>query len=137
MDEKGFLIGLCNCKSRIVSKKMLPNKKLLGASQDGSRKFIIFIVCICANGTSLPPALIYEDKLLDLQDTWLKDFDTLKEEAYFVASERGWTNHRLGLTWLEQIFLPQSGKDLGIYNRLLILDGHSSYINWEFIEKCD
>ena len=137
MDEKGFLIGLCNCKSRIVSKKMLANKKLLGASQDGSREFITLIACICANGTSLPPALIYEGKSLDLQDTWLEDFDASEEEAYFAASERGWTNHRLGLAWLEQVFLPRSGEDLGMRNRLLVLDGHSSHVNWEFIEKCD
>ena len=91
MDEKGFLIKLCGTKRRIVAKEMLRKKKLLGASQDGSREFISLLACICADGTALPPALIYEGKSHDLQDTWLEDFDASVDEAYFIATAKGWT----------------------------------------------
>ena len=137
IDEKGFLIGICNTKRRIVSKKMMKNKKLLGASQDGSREFISLLATICADGTALPPALIYEGKSHDLQDSWLEDFDASEDEAYFAASAKGWTNEDLGISWLEKVFLPRSGLKAGFNNRLLIVDGHSSHVNWRFIEICD
>ena len=137
MDEKGFLIGICNTKRRIVSKKMLKNKKLLGASQDGSREFVSLLATICADGTALSPALIYEGKSHDLQDSWLEDFNASEDEAYFAVSEKGWTNENLGISWLEKIFLPRSGLKAGFNNRLLIVDGHSSHVNWRFIEICD
>ncbi|EED14739.1 conserved hypothetical protein [Talaromyces stipitatus ATCC 10500] len=81
-DEKGFNIGLCHTEKRIVLKSQLHSKKLLGAIQDRSTEFITFIAYICANGIAIPPALIYQGELGDLQDTWLKDFDSLREKAY-------------------------------------------------------
>ena len=102
MNEKGFIIGVCNTKRRIASKRMLASKKLLGASQDGSREFITFVACICADGTVLPSALIYAGKSHDLQDTWLEDFDHSIDLAYFASSEKGWTNENLGVSWLER-----------------------------------
>ena len=82
-DEKGFNIGICRTKKRIVSKSQLHSKKMLGAIQDGSTEFISLVACICADRTTIPPALIYQGESGDLQDTWLMD------KAYFAASEKG------------------------------------------------
>lgn len=89
MDEKGFLIGICNNMKRIVAINQLKNKKLLGASQNKSREFISLLAGIYADGTALPPALIYEGKSRDLQDNWLEDFDNSADEAYFAATAKG------------------------------------------------
>ena len=35
------------------------------------------------------------------------------------------------------MFLRETNAKAGMYNRLLILDGHSSHVNWRFIEICD
>jgi len=94
-DEKGFNIGISRTKKRIVSKSQLRSKKMLGAIQDGSTEFISLVACICADGTTIPPALIYQGESGDLQDTWLMDFDGSKDKAYFAASEKGWTSHEL------------------------------------------
>ena len=137
MDEKGFLIGICGTMKRIVSKKELKKQKLLGACQDGSREFVSLLACICADGSALPPALIYARKSGDLQDTWLEDYDASVDEAYFAASSKGWTNDALGVSWLEKLFLQHTSAKAGSGYRLLIVDGHSSHVNWRFIDKCD
>ena len=69
MNEKGFLIEICGTMKRIVFKKKLKKQKVLGACQDGSREFVSLLTCICADGSALPPALIYAGKSGDLQDT--------------------------------------------------------------------
>jgi hypothetical protein len=135
-DEKGFLIGLCHSMKRIVALQHLLSKKILGASQDGSREFISLLACICADGTALPPALIYQGTSSDLQDTWLEDFDHSSDRAYFTTSEKGWTNEELGMKWL-QIFNHHTKEKAGNSRRLLLVDGHSSHVNLRFIDYCD
>ena len=87
-DEKGFLLGICRSKKRIVLIKHLQNKQTCGTNQDGSREFIFLLATICADGTALDPALIYQGDTYDLQDTWLEDYDHSSEEAYFAVSKK-------------------------------------------------
>jgi hypothetical protein len=136
-DEKGFLLGLCRTMKRIVAIQQLRTKKILGSNQDGSREFISLLAAICADGTAIPPALIYQGESNELQDTWLKDFDSSYEEAYFAVSKKGWTNEELGLSWLSKIFEPRTKEKAGNSRRLLLVDGHSSHVNLRFIEFCD
>lgn len=56
---------------QIVAIKTLKSERILGASQDGSRGFIILIATICADGSCVPPALIYQGASHDLQGTWI------------------------------------------------------------------
>jgi hypothetical protein len=65
-DEKGFLLGLAQKLMRIMTKKMYDSGKIKGAAQDGSREFISLLASICADGTKIPPALIYKGKSGDL-----------------------------------------------------------------------
>ncbi|EDN04832.1 predicted protein [Histoplasma mississippiense (nom. inval.)] len=132
-DEKGFLLGFIHTLKRIVSINALKSGRTIGASQDGSREFITLLASICADGTSLPPALIYQGESRDMQDTWLEDFDSKKDQVYFAASENGWSNDEYGLMWLKKIFEPHTKKKAGRGYRLLILDGHSSHVNMAFI----
>ena len=46
---------------------------------------------------ALPPALIYQGKSRDLQDSWLDDFKPAEHRAFFATSEKGWSNDELGL----------------------------------------
>ena len=50
---------------------------------------ITLTASICADGSYLPPALIYEGASHDLQDTRLDDSDAVREFAVFVSSENG------------------------------------------------
>ncbi|EDN03560.1 predicted protein [Histoplasma mississippiense (nom. inval.)] len=71
-DEKGFLLGLLRTLKRIVSIEALKRKHTIGAVQDGSREFISLLAGICADGTTIPPALIYRGESRDMQDSGLK-----------------------------------------------------------------
>ena len=122
---------------RTVPRKHLESKKTLGKNQDGSREFISLLATICADGTVLAPALIYQGDTYDLQDTWLEDYDHSNEEAYFAVSKKGWTNEDLGLSWLSKLFEPATRSKAGYAKRLLIVDGHSSHVNMRFIDYCD
>ena len=122
---------------RIVPRKHLESKKILGTNQDGSREFISLLATVCADGTALPPALIYQGDTYDLQNTWLEDFDHSSEKAYFAVSQKGWTNEDLGLSWLTKLFEPSTRPKAGYAKRLLIVDGHSSHVNLAFINHCD
>ena len=136
-DEKGFLLGLSRSQRRIVTREALKRRRLLGASQDGSREFLSLVASICADGSHLPPALIYQGKSHDLQDTWLEDFDHSKELAFFASTERGWSDGKLGLHWLQRVFDHYTKEKAGRGRRLLIVDGHNSHVNLAFIDYAD
>ena len=105
--------------------------------QDGNREWIIVIGCICGNGSSLSPGLIYQAVSGNLQDTWLQDFDPEKYKCFFTLSPRGWTNNNLGYSWLVNIFDQEMKTKARWKWRLLIVDGHGSHITMKFIEYCD
>ena len=106
-DEKGFLIRLARTLKRIMTKKMYDSGRITAAKQDGSREFISLLASICADGTALPPALIYKGASGDLQDTWLEDMNE-KDQAFFASSANGWSSNAFGLAYLLQVFDPST-----------------------------
>ena len=89
MDKKGFIQGISQTTKRVVAIESLRRKRIAGASQDGNREFITLIARICADSSSIPPALIYQGSSFDLQDTWLDDFNHSQDRAYFASSKHG------------------------------------------------
>lgn len=137
MDEKGFMLGVTTKQKRIFSRRKYEQGSLKQHLQDGNREWITTIACICANGTVLPPALIYQAKSGKIQNSWLQDFEITKHRAYFSVSDKGWTNNDLGFTWLVDVFDKETKSQASRGWRLLILDGHGSHVNMRFIEYCD
>jgi hypothetical protein len=70
-DEKGFLTGRSNKSKRMMSKKEYKEGRIQYFQQDGCREFISLLACICADGSTLPPPLIYQGNSGDLQNTWM------------------------------------------------------------------
>jgi hypothetical protein len=138
MDEKGFMIGVVGRTKRVFSKQLWESKRMTSALQDGSRDWVTVVATICADGTTLPPGIIYTSANCTLQQSWVADVKVAKHQAFFTSSASGWTNNELGLAWLEQIFdrhtkkKARHGKDW----RLLILDGHGSHVTSSFFEYC-
>ena len=137
MDEKGFLIGIITRMKRIFSQSLYKEGAIKQLIQDGNREWITTIACICADGTSLSPGLIYQATSGNIQDTWLQDFDPMEHQCFFASSPSGWTNEDLGYQWLTQIFDKETKEKARRKWRLLILDGHGSHINMRFINYCD
>lgn len=66
---------------RIVPIDHLKTKKSHGSFQDESQEFIFLFATVCADGSALPPDLIYQGGSHDFQDFWLEDFDGSVESA--------------------------------------------------------
>ena len=116
----------------------LKSKRIIGASHDGNREFITLIASICANGSALSPALIYQGESHDLQDTWLDEFNHSTQRAFFACSKNGWSDDTIGLDWLRQVFDRTTKERVSVRDRrLLIVDGHNSHVNLPFIKYAD
>lgn len=58
MDEKGCLIGVIGRSKRVFSRRMWEENEVRASLQDGSREWVTILVCVCADGSALPPSLI-------------------------------------------------------------------------------
>jgi hypothetical protein len=137
MDEKGFLIGITLKQKRIFSRQGYERGGYKQQLQDGNREWITAIGCICADGSTLSPGLIYQAVSGKIQDTWLQDYDPKEQNCFFASSPSGWTNDELGYAWLTTVFDRETKAKARRKWRLLILDGHGSHITMKFINYCD
>ena len=67
MDEKGFTIGLLTTQRRIFTKALFQKGQVLGSNEDGNREWITVLATICADGTWLPPGILYKSKSGEIQ----------------------------------------------------------------------
>ncbi|KIJ53098.1 hypothetical protein M422DRAFT_155463, partial [Sphaerobolus stellatus SS14] len=123
MDEKGCMLDIIQ-GARVLSLQM----NLSVGRLDGNRESVTIIECICADGSSIPPTYIFKGK--NLQSTW---FENDPINANYSTSPNGWTDNELGVYWLEKVF-NQATAAKSSKPRLLILDGHSSHISYEFVD---
>ncbi|EOA85915.1 uncharacterized protein SETTUDRAFT_78617, partial [Exserohilum turcica Et28A] len=137
MDEKGFMLGVVNRSRRIFSRASYEEGRRRSTIQDGSREWITLLACICADGSYLEPALIYQSASGSIQDTWLQALDPDTHQIRVSSSPSGWTNNEIGLAWLQQVFDRGTRAKARSSYRLLILDGHGSHLTMDFIDYCD
>jgi hypothetical protein len=104
MDEKGFLIGCLAKVRRIFSRITYKSDRIKHIIQDGNREWIILIAIIYTDGTSLSSGLIYQAISGNIQDSWLQDYDSIKQSCFFASLPTGWTNNDLGFSWLTTLF---------------------------------
>ena len=129
-DETGFAMGIAST-SRVVTTSDRRGKP--PQLQPGDREWVTAIEAINARGWCLPPMVIFKGKVH--LSTW---FETTQLPPNWVIalSDNGWTNDKLGLKWLSEVFEPNTAsKSIGKY-RLLILDGHNSHATPEFDQYC-
>ena len=120
-----------------MTQEVLKAAQCKHACQDGNRVFITLLACICADGTSLLLALIYQSNSYDVQSIWVQDLGTESNDTFIATSESGWTSDTLGKNWLVNVFDCFTKSKAGNRRRLLIVDGHSSYVNLAFLEMYD
>ena len=139
MDEKGFSLGTMTKQYRIFSKEAVQRKRVLGHSQDGNREWITILATICANGSWIPLSVIFAGKEGPLRTTWVDDVELGRHDASFSTSPNGWTNDRLGVAWLKEVFdKATKGKARNSRDwRLLFIDGHGSHVTMKFLNWCD
>ena len=137
MDEKGFAIGVLGRSKRIFSRRQYEKKEVRQARQDGSREWVSLLATICADGTALPPGIIFASKNSTIQSHWVADIEAGTHPIHVASSPTGWTNNDIGLAWLEQVFNRYTKPKARRSYRLLIVDGHGSHLTQDFIDYCD
>jgi hypothetical protein len=128
-DETGFQMGVIST-AKVITGAERSNRPV--SIQPGNREWVTAIDCISSYGWSLPPVIIFEGKVH--QSTWYTK--ALPLDWTIGVSENGWTDDRLGLVWLQNVFEKHTvHRTKGTY-RLLILDGHGSHVTPEFDLFC-
>jgi hypothetical protein len=142
MDEKGFAIGLVARSKRIFSKRKFEKRKFekqknKQSLQDGNREWVSLLASVCADGSALPPGLIFAGAGNTIQGSWVEDIEPGKHSVFVTATPSGWTNDEIGLAWLEQLFNRYTKKKAHRSWQLLIINGHGSHITMRFISFCN
>lgn len=128
-DETGFQMGVIATANVITGSERAGRPVCI---QPGNREWVTAIESICADGTSIPPMVIFEGKV-HISNWYI---ETLPTDWVIGVSEKGWTNDELGLLWLTNVFEKHTkDRTKGVY-RLLILDGHGSHSTPEFDMFC-
>ena len=127
MDETGTALGVCT-NTRVLAKA--GTKKTYTKSPE-NREWATVIETISADGRKLRCLVIFKGK--SLQTTWF--LSETVPDWYYTTSKKGWTSNAIGLEWLERVFIPEAraGHDRPV---LLLLDGHGSHIDIEFLWRC-
>jgi len=126
MDETGVALGVCTNTRVLASSR----KKKAYLKAPENREWVLIIECISATGRKLRCAVIFKGK--SLQTTW---FPSSIPGWLYTTSENGWTSNEIGVEWLQRIFIPETATSNSQW-RLLILDGHGSHIDIEFLWLC-
>jgi len=126
MDEHGIALGVCTNTQVLASSA----KARTYQKSPETREWVSIIETINPAGKAIKPLVIFKGK--EPQSTW---FEQETPDWTYTTSENGWTSNRIALGWLNCVFLPQTQTDTKRH-RMLIMDGHGSHIDIEFMWIC-
>jgi hypothetical protein len=129
-DETGFAMGLIATTKVVTRAEYYGRRHLL---QPGNREWVTSIETINATGWVLPPYIIFKGHVHI--EAWYQD-QALLQDWRIDISNNGWTTDEIGLSWLQNHFIPLTcHRTKGKY-RLLIMDGHGSHLAPQFDRIC-
>jgi hypothetical protein len=128
MDESGFAIGDVEDSQRIINVTIRQQFQ----AKPGRQEWVTTMACICADGSSLPPLIIFKGEKLSHQ--WIPA--DIPKDWRFDCNIKGWTSNKHGLQWLREVFEPWTQEKANGNPRLLICDGHDSHITASWIAHC-
>lgn len=127
MDEYGLMEGLGTNGLVVGSSEVRTTQR----KKPSSRTWTSFVECVSATGSFLPPTVIFEGEYI--QQQWFPIEKSEYKDWKFTATEKGWTNTSVAYEWLRHVFIPRTRPCDPSQKRLLILDGHDSHTDDEFI----
>jgi DDE superfamily endonuclease len=128
-DESGFGIGKRKALRVVVDKEALQNYQ----AEPGRQEWVTVMECICADGDSIPPLIIFKGE--NVSKSWIPKKELL-QGWHVSCNTKGWTSNEHGVEWLKKCFEPAIRDKADGQFRLLICDGHDSHISAEFIRHC-
>lgn len=96
MDESGFSIRSINASRVIINKEVRQRYQ----ANPGRQEWVTAVECICMDGTSISPLIIFKGE--SLSNTWVPA--DIADDWRFSTNSRGWTNDLHGLMWLHRCF---------------------------------
>jgi hypothetical protein len=137
MDQKSFEVGIISPNTAYVcSKAALDRGDIMIPVQEGNREWISVLACVCADGSSVPPTLIYQSDHGGLESNWLEDLDSKIHSAHLTSTRSGRTNKDISFDWLKQVFERYTKEKTQNSYRLLLLNPRGLHIQEEFIRYC-
>lgn len=127
-DETGFQMGVITTAKVVTSSERSGRPKRV---QPGNRTWVTVIEGVNSYGWAIPPMIIFEGKLH--QAAW---YEEIPHNWTIAVSENGWTNDKIGYTWLTELFEKHTRNRTIGKHRLLILDGHGSHATPDFDRFC-
>src|SRR5579859_3119953 len=131
MGESGFSIGVIEA-SKVIIDKHASSNSIYHQAQPGRQEWVTSVECICADGSFLPPLVIF--KAENFSRTWVP-VDAPKDWGYSNNSQ-GWTSNLHGAEWLRKRFEPLTREKANGEWRLLLFDGHDSHISGDWFAHC-
>ena len=101
-------------------------------TEPGRQEWVTAIECICADGTVLPPYVIF--KGMNIMTNWITSKNTAQWR--FACNSKVWTSNEVGVDWLKLHFEPLTRNKANGGGRVLICDGHDSHISAAFVRHC-
>ena len=125
MDESGFNVGNFEARQVIVDTSVQSRYQ----AQAGWQEWVTAVECICADGSSVPPLIIFTGETFVRQ--WVPaNFDSTWK---FSNNTKGWTSEHHAVEWFTKCFEPATREKANGQYRLLICDGHGSHTTPEFL----
>jgi len=128
MDESGFAIGEKEATRCIINAQIRQQYQ----AKPGRQEWVTAVECICADGTVIPPLIIFRAE--NLSREWIPA--TINGDWKLSCNSKGWTSNEHGIQWLRRCFEPFTREKAAGAYRLLICDGHDSHITGEWIAHC-
>ena len=69
IDKKGFAIGVLGRMKRIFTRNAFERKRIKQSLQDSNKEWVSLLAAVCADGSYLPPGLIFPAESNNIQDT--------------------------------------------------------------------
>ena len=124
MDETGVAEGETRAGKVIGSSLTKHATRTKGSAGE----WVSILECVNASGSRIKPVVVFTGA--NLQGQW---FPAHFPDWAYDCSKSGWSNAKIALKWLEEVFLPQTKPEIGSLWRILILDGSASHTDEKFM----
>ncbi|KAH0845458.1 hypothetical protein FOPE_12203 [Fonsecaea pedrosoi] len=127
MDETGVLLGHATTVKMLVHSEDTRRHRGTGVK----RVLVTAIGCVSATGTALPPLIIWPASTH--RSVWTTH---PTPNWHFTCSPKGYTDRHISLSWIKDVFEPQTRSRAYDKPRVLINDGFATHESAELLEFC-
>lgn len=129
MDESHCINNECSKKEYVYFR----GKGAIRQKNKNPSSHVTIVSCISASGWSIYPTFILRKDLLRQE----KFTEVGREPPIYIDSPSGWMTNDLIVQWAREVFIRQVTPFLYGRRALLIMDGHSTHKNKEFLKVLD